>query len=125
MNNTSLIPTLTIIFALTGAAYFVYDVGIAGMGAFWVYNGLYGISSFVGFVPVIGPILYWLVNVFWLEPLAVEFTGLGINWVTSIAYWLGFITSVVFTAVATFMAIAVLTGTPMKLTKLGPFNLKA
>jgi len=69
--------------------------------------GLIGmICSLLGFIPFIGPVIYWLIMHFGVEPFVVSYVSLG-AW-TGVIFWLFFAISVVWCCISSFIVLSIL-----------------
>lgn len=84
--------------------YFQYD-GFSGGLAVLLYHILTLFAGLLGFIPVVGVILYLLVAKFTITPWLLNFTGITDSWVISIFYWIGFLEACLTTIVSVILII--------------------
>lgn len=93
-----IIAIIAIIVALT--------VGVTAGLAVALYGLIAMVCSLVGFIPFVGPVIYWLVMHFGVEPFVVSYVSLG-AW-TGIIFWLFFAISVIWCCISSFVILAIL-----------------
>lgn len=85
---------LTILFSVLG--YFVYG-NWEGALAVFVFSFIIGIIKYLGIIPILGPILYWIIAKGLVIPKIFELTGIYGTWLTGLIFWLGFTISMIVT----------------------------
>lgn len=98
MSSTHLVSTWTLLIAALG--YFVYG-GINGALAIFVLYSLSGLLALLGFIPVLGVILTYIVNDLFVFPVVFSLTGITATWLTSLIFWGNLVGS----AICSFVAI--------------------
>lgn len=67
----------------------------------FIYAPLVFLGSLLGFIPVIGQVLYWLVESRWLTPAFHSwFPNIGDSWLLHMLYWQGLISTISFSMVS-------------------------
>lgn len=84
--------------------FFVYGFTLVGFMGGMLIAFIVSIVSVVGFIPVLGPFLYWL----WFGPSAINWglglAGLQATWLTYYMQLVGLILAIFLTAIATFFS---------------------
>ena len=87
--------------------YFQYG-GLDGGLAVLLYDIIIGFASLLGFIPIAGVLLYFMVAKFIITPWVLSFTGITESWVTSLFFFLGLGSSIIATIMSTLFLIAFL-----------------
>ena len=96
---------LLFVSALFGiCAYFVYHSLVAAVGVF-VMNTLFAVLGCLGFVPLLGAFLYWVLVKKWLMALLMGWFEIGGTWLTAVVFWWNFVGAVAFCVLTTFIFI--------------------
>ena len=84
--------------------FFVYGMTMVGFMGGMLIAFIVSIVSVVGFIPILGPFLYWL----WLGPSAInwglQLAGLQATWLTDYMQIAGLILAIFLTAITSFFA---------------------
>ena len=80
---------------------------MAGLGAL-LYALLLALASLTSLIPIAGPVIFYLIVRFSIEPFIVQFIVLG--WATTLIFWLFMVGSIIVSAVATFALLMFLRG---------------
>lgn len=99
--------SFSLLLFFSAMAYFVYGT-VDGAIAIFVYDAVISLASYLGFVPFVGWLLYWFVASQMVTPFVLDLTGIGATWLTSLIFWIGFVFSIIFCAITTIMALAML-----------------
>ena len=91
-------------------AYFYYGHSVDATIGFALLSAVYWLLSYISLIPVIGPIIYWALIAFWVEPSILHTVGLShgdpVHW----AFWLNMIGGIIFSIITTFFVVAALVG---------------
>lgn len=90
---------INIVFAL--CAYFVYGQSLSACLAVLLIGLVLGFLSFLGLIPIIGPIGYWLLGRNWFIPKVLGWAGISYAWPVSALFWLYFTIAIIFTIITT------------------------
>jgi hypothetical protein len=92
MSSTHWVPTLTLLTAALG--YFVYG-GINGALAIFVLDILSGLAVLLGFIPVVGVLLTYMINDLFVFPFVFNLTGITATWLTNFIFWANIVISAI------------------------------
>ena len=76
-------------------AYFYYGESLSGCLVVLLMGLLFGLISVVGLIPIIGPVLYWVLTYYWLYPLLLSWAGISPSWITVVILFCGFVVSMI------------------------------
>ena len=87
-----------VLFAALG--FFAYHSSLTGLVVGALLTILQSLAALVGFVPIAGPILYYVFLGQWVQNWTLATAGVGPTWVTGWIFWYGLISSVIATAIS-------------------------
>jgi len=96
--------SFSLLLLFSAIAYFVYGT-LDGAIAIFIYDAVISLASYLGFVPFVGWLLYWFVASA-VTTFVLDLTGIGVTWLTSLIFWIGFVFSFIFCAITTIIALA-------------------
>jgi len=91
--------TSFMLFAILG--YFVYG-GIDGALGMILSDMLLSLTALLGFIPVVGVVLYWVTANNIVMPAIFNLTGLHSTWLTTILVYFGLAVSILATLISSF-----------------------
>lgn len=82
-------------------AWFVYDDIKASIAIFFLGLILMLVGA-IGYIPVLGQIIYWFIARNLIIPYYLEFLSIEPTWLTSLIFWMGFLCSIGFSGKSIF-----------------------
>lgn len=87
-----------VLFAALG--FFAYHRSPTGLVVSALLTILQSLAALVGFVPIAGPILYYVFLGQWVQNWILATANVGPTWVTGWIFWYGLISSIIATAIS-------------------------
>lgn len=91
------------------------SLGVQAGLAVALYGLLAMLCSWLGFIPFIGPAIYWMVMLFRVEPFIVNYVIIG-AW-SGIIFWIFFIISIIFCCISSVIALVILAAIILEIKK--------
>ncbi len=85
--------------------YFAYDRSITGAFLGGLLYILVSISTLIGLIPVLGPLIYWFYLFPKIDIWSHTVAGVPVSWFDNVAMWGGLIAAVIFTILTTGLLI--------------------